>query len=149
MNTKYQSRKPLSIMLIAGFYIFGAITLLISMFVSAADAGKRIAEMHGVSPIVGKDILPVVAILALIISYGLFSLSRWGYFLTLVYVLYTGIVGLVQGGLGFATTGEASLQVYFGSILWSVLVGICLIAARRHFFRAKASGLSQTADQMP
>jgi len=149
MNTKNQSGKPLSIMLIAGFYIFGAIALLISTFVNATEASKLIAEVHGISPIVGKDILPVVAVLALIISYGLFSLSKWGYFLTLVYVLYTGIVGLVRGGLGFATTGEAALQAYFGSILWSVLVVICLIAARRHFFRAKASGLSQTADQMP
>lgn len=149
MNTKNQSGKPLSIMLLTSFYIFGAITLLISMFVNVSEASKLIAEVHGISPIVGKEILPVVAVLALVISYGLFSLSRWGYFLTLVYVLYTGIIGLIQGGLGFATSGEESLQVYFGSILWSVLVGICLIAARRHFFRAKASGLSQTADQMP
>jgi hypothetical protein len=146
MNTKNQSGKPLSIMLIAGFYIFGAIILLISMFVNATEASKLIAEVHGISPIVGKDILPAIAALALIISYGLFSLSKWGYALTLAYVLYTGVIGLIQGGLSFTVTGDVSLQVYFGSILWSVLVVICLIATRRHFFRAKVSGLAQTAD---
>jgi hypothetical protein len=146
MNTKNQSGKPLSIMLIAGFYIFGAIILLISMFVNATEASKLIAEVHGISPIVGKDILPAIAALALIISYGLYSLSKWGYALTLAYVLYTGVIGLIQGGLSFAVTGDVSLQVYFGSIFWSVLVVLCLIAARRHFFRTKVSGLAQTAD---
>ena len=147
MNTKIRLGKPLSILFIAGFYIFGAIVLLISMLTNSTEIGKRIAEVHGISPIVGNDILPVVAVLALIISYGLFSLSKWGYALTLAYVLYTGVIGLIRGGLGFAVTGETSLQVYFGSILWSALVVICLIAARRHFFRAKVSGLAQTAAQ--
>jgi hypothetical protein len=147
MNTKNQSGKPLSIMIIAGFYIFGAVVLLISMFTHSTEIGKRIAEVHGISPIVGKDILPAIAALALIISYGLFSLSKWGYALTLAYVLYTGVIGLIRGGLGFTVTGDVSLQVYFGSILWSMLVVICLIATRRHFFRANISGLAQIANK--
>jgi hypothetical protein len=149
MNTKIRPGKPLSIMLIAGFYIFGAVVLLISMFINSPEISERIAEVHGISLIIGNGILPAIAVLALIISYGLFSLSKWGYALTLTYVLYTGVIGLIRGGLGFAVTGEASLQVYFGSILWSALVVICLIATRRQFFRPKASGLSQTAHQVP
>jgi hypothetical protein len=142
MNTKFQPGRPLSIMLIAGFYIFGAIVLLISQFVNSTEASKLIAEVHGVSPLVDKGIFPVIAALALIISYSLFSLSKWGYVLTLAYVLYTGIIGLIQGGLEFAVTGDTSHQVFFGSILWSVLVVTCLIAARHHFFRTRLSGLS-------
>jgi hypothetical protein len=147
MTTKFQPRTPLSIMLIAGFYIFGAIVLLISVFADKTEVGNLLAEVHGVSPIVGKGIVPVIAALALIISYGLFSLSKWGYVLSLVYVLYIGVIGLNRGGLEFAVMGEASLQIFFGSILWSVLVVICLIAARCHFFHTKLSGLSQIAGQ--
>lgn len=129
MQTKFQFRTPISIMLITGFFMFGAIVLLISMF-SDINAGELIAEVHRVSPIVGKSILPVIAALALIMSYGLFSLSRWGFVMTLGYVLYTGVMGIARGGLRFAGTGEASLQVFFGSVLWSGLVVICRIADR-------------------
>jgi hypothetical protein len=123
-------------MFIAGFYIFGAIVVLISIF-GETNAVELIAKVHGISPIVGKGILAVIAGLALIIAYGLISLSTWGYYLTLAYVLYTCASGLLRGGLGFVTSGEASLQVFFGSIFWSGLVMICLIASRHHFFHSR------------
>jgi hypothetical protein len=139
MKTKFQFRRPVSIMLIAGFYVFGAIVLLISIF-AHTNAVELIAYVHGISPIVGKGILPAIAALALIISYGLISLSKGGFYLTLAYVLYMGAIGLLRGGLGFAFTGETSLQIFFGSILWSGLVMICLIASRHHFLHGRPAG---------
>jgi hypothetical protein len=125
---------PLGVQLISAFYVFGAMVLLLSLFTNPDAVGSSIAERHGLSPSIGAWILPLIAGLALIIAYGLWSLSRWGFYLTLAYLVYFGVVSIVLGGLNFALTATESVQVYFGNFLWSALVVTYLIWMRKRFF---------------
>ena len=127
MHTANSKRKPLGIILISGFYAFGAIVLLITSFINPIQVGSTIAERHGLPPTTGSWFLLVVAGLALIMAWGLYSLSRWGYVLTIVYLIYFGSVGLILSGGQFAT-------IDFGSFIWSLLVIIYLIVKRKQFF---------------
>lgn len=125
---------PLGVQLISAFYLFRAVVLLLCLFTNPLAVGSAIAERHGLPPSTGAWILPVIAGLALVIAYGLWSLSRWGFFLTLGYMFYFGMVSIVLGALDFAATGVEAVQVYFGNFLWSALVATYLIVARKSFF---------------
>ena len=133
----HRERKPLGVLLIAGFYAFGAIVLLFGLFINPTERSQVIAERHGLLPSSGIAILPVVAALGLVMAYGLYSLSRWGFFLTIVYLIYFGGVSIALGGLNFVLTGQDALQAYFGNLLWSVLTIAYLIIVRRHFLTRK------------
>ncbi len=139
MNTEsHKERKPIGVLLIAGFYAFGAIVLLFSLFSNPIGVSQIIAERHGLLPFFGVAITPIVAGLGLVIAYGLYSLSRWGYFVTIAYLIYFGGVSIALGGLNFALSGQEALQAYFGNLLWSVLVIIYLVIVRRRFLSPKA-----------
>jgi hypothetical protein len=69
-------RTPLDVLLIAGFYLFGAVVLLISMFTNLAGVSRTIAEAHGLPPAFDTMILPAVTVLAVLMAYGLVTVSR-------------------------------------------------------------------------
>ena len=119
------SNVPLGVMLIAAFYTFGAIVLLVSSFTNPVGVSREIALAHGLPPTMGVEILLAVAALALAIAYGLFSLSRWGFFLTIAYLLYFGAANLL--------VTDSVWTVHEGNALWAVLVVIYLLVVRRHF----------------
>ncbi len=125
---------PLGILLIAGFYVFGAFVLLASILFNPAGASQAIAKAHGLSPVMGVEILVAVAALALVLAYGLVRLARWGFFLAIAYLLYFAGASLVMGGLSFLWTGQPEVQIYFGNFLWSALVLIYLFRTRGRFF---------------
>lgn len=125
---------PMGILLIAGFYVFGAFVLLASILFNPVGASQAIAKAHGLSPVMGVEILVAVAALALVLAYGLVRLARWGFFLAIAYLLYLAGVSVVMGGLSFLWTGQAEMQIYFGNLLWSALVVIYLLRLRRRFF---------------
>lgn len=127
-------RIPIGVLLIAAFYIFGAFVLVASIFANPIGASQVIAKAHGLSPIMGVEILVAVVALALVLAYSLVSLSRWGFFLAIAYSLYLAGISLVMGGLNFLWTGQAEMQIYFGNFLWSVLVVIYLLLVRHRFF---------------
>jgi hypothetical protein len=140
MDMNERRRIPLGVVLIAGFYVFGAMVLIASMFTNPAETSRFMAERHGLPPTIGVAVLPIVAALALVIAYGLYSLSRWGFYLTLAYLLYFGGVSLTKSDLTSAFAGDATMQVYFGNLLWSTLVVIYLFIKRRHFLRTPREG---------
>ncbi len=140
----HNERKPFGVLLIAGFYAFGAIVLLFSLFINPTEVSRVIAERHGLLPGFGVAILPIVAALGLVIAYGLYSLSRWGFSVTIVYLIYFGGASIALGGLNFALTGQEALQAYFGNLIWSVLVIAYLVVVRRHFLSLKDDGLPST-----
>ncbi len=127
---------PIGILLIAGFYVFGAFVLLASIFINPVGVSQAIANAHGLSTVMGVEILVAVAGLALVLAYGLVRLARWGFFLAIAYLLYLAGASLVMGGLSFLWTGQAQMQIYFGNLLWSALVVIYLLRVRRRFFSA-------------
>ncbi len=136
--TPLSERKPLGVVLIAGFYAFGVVVLLVGLFINPIGVSQVIAERHGLLPSFGIAIIPIVAGLGLIIAYGLYSLSRWGYFVTIAYLIYFGGISIALGGLNFVLTGQEALRAYFGNLIWSMLVITYLVVVRRRFLSPKA-----------
>ena len=138
--TPYSEPKPLGVVLIAGFYAFGAIVLLFSLFTNPTEVSRIIAERHGLLPSFGIAIIPIVAAVGLISAYELYSLSRRGFFVTIAYLIYFGGISIALGGLNFALSGQEALQAYFGNLLWSVLVITYLVIVRRRFLSPRNPG---------
>ncbi len=124
---------PLGVMLISGFYVFGAVALLIAMLTDPAEVSAAIAQRHGLSPEVGVAILPAVALLGLAIAYGLYTLSRWGFVLTIVYLTYFGVVSLANGALSWSASGQPLEAVALGNFTWSAVVIVYLLLNRGRF----------------
>jgi hypothetical protein len=120
------------IVVISLFYIFGALILFLSMVTNYAATAEQITLRHGLPLDLKFIFLPAIAILAIFISYGLYSHSRWGYFLTLIYQIYFGLVSFVL----FLSTTDGNLT-FLGSFIWSLLVVIYLLMKRRIFFHSK------------
>lgn len=124
---KRKATVPLGVLLISSFYAFGAIVLLAFLFINPAEPSSMIAERHGLPASTGTWILLVVAGLGLLIAYGLVSLSRWGYVLTVLYLIYFGSVNW------FLSSTKGNL-LNFGNLFWSFLVILYLILVRNRFF---------------
>ncbi len=118
---------PIGVLLIASFYILGAIVLVVLRFTNPEQVAVVIAERHGLPASTGPWILPLVAGIGLIIAFGLLSLSRWGFFLAIAYLLYFGTVNLYMSNTAWVT-------VNCGNTIWSFLVICYLILARKRFF---------------
>ncbi len=127
MNNNKSTTFPIGVLLIAAFYIFGAIAVLILLGVNPEPAATAIAMRHGLPASTGNWILPVIAGVGLIIAYGLLSLSRWGFYLTIAYLLYFGIVNFYKSNVTW-------VSVYCGDSIWSLLVITYLILVRSRFF---------------
>lgn len=117
---------PFGLLLIALFYVFGAVVLLVFLFVDPAQTSSVIGRVHGLPVSIGNWILPLIAVLGLVIAYGLFTLSRWGYMLTLLYLVYFGVV---SGGL-LRTHND---PIYLGNLVWSIFVIVYLLLVRKRF----------------
>ena len=134
MSKNSLTSTPIGVLLIAGFYIFGAISLLVIRIINPGQAAAFIAERHGLPATTGNWILLVVVGIALLIAYGLVSRSRWGFFFTIAYQLYFAAVNLYLSDAMWAT-------VSCGNAIWSFLVIGYLILVRRQFLTAgKVSG---------
>ena len=118
---------PLGVMLISGFYIFGSVVLLIFWLINPKPAAMVIAIRHGLPASTGFWVLPIVAAIGLLIAFGLLCLSRWCFWLTIVYSLYFLIVNRYM-------SGDRWVSVYWGDAIWSFLVVGYLIGVRKHFF---------------
>lgn len=121
-------RTPLGVLLIAGFYLFGAVVLLVGMFTNPLEVSRTIADAHGLPPAFDAMILPAVAVLAVLIAYGLVTLSRWGFFLTLIYLAVFGLISV------WLMVGNMQ-QPYIGNATWSLLALTYLIAKRDSFLK--------------
>ena len=124
MNATNRRPVPMGVLLIAAFYLFGAAVLLVGIFTNPVDVSNTIASVHGLSPAAEMWIIPVVAGLAILIAYGLFTGSRWGFFLT---VIYTVIFGTISSWLLL----QNFEQPYIGNATWSFLV-LVYLTAKRH-----------------
>lgn len=124
--TKLRGNIPFGLLVITVFYMIGAVLLLILMSANPVQTSNAIAKTHGLPTSTGNWILPLIAGLALLIAYGLFSLSRWGYVLSILYLAYFASVN----GLMLTTHADS---VYLGNLLWSLLVIIYLVLVRKSF----------------
>jgi uncharacterized membrane protein (DUF2068 family) len=118
---------PVGVLLIAGFYIFGAAVLVILFIANASNAASQIATRHGLPAVTGNWILLAAACLGILIGTGLLSLSRWGYVFTIAYLGYFLAVNLYQSKGELAT-------ISFGNVVFAAVVIIYLFLVRRRFF---------------
>ena len=128
MNKTNSVRTQISVgvSLIAGFYLFGAIVLLISLFTYPVVVSRSVADAHGLPPAVDAFILPIVACIALLIAYGLITCAKWGYFLTITYLF-------IFGSVSFWLMSQNMQQPYIGNSTWSVLALLYLVWKRKYF----------------
>ena len=117
---------PLGVLLFSLFYSFGALVMIAASVLNTAETSRVIAERHGL-PDLGVAVPLAVAALGLVIARGLSTLSRWGWWLTVAYLLYFGGVSLALGGLDFLETGNLAQQVFFGNLFWSAVVIVYLL----------------------
>jgi hypothetical protein len=122
MINTHRRRIPMGAALIA------AAVLLVSVFTNPVEVSRTIAEAHGLPSAVGTWILPAVAVLAVLMAYGLLTVSRWGFFLT---VIYEAVFGVISMWLLI----QRFQQPYIGNATWSWLVLVYLIAKRRIFLQ--------------
>jgi len=123
---KNRSNTSMGVRLIALFYLAGAVVLLLSMFFNYADMSRQMAGMHGL-PEDWTLALPAAVLLGLVIAYGLYTLSGWGYVLTVVYLSYLGTTSY------FLSVPEGD-QPFLGNFFWSLLVLLYLLWKWRTFF---------------
>src|SRR5512140_2731067 len=107
--------KPVGVLLIAGFYIFGAATLVIMYITNTSNAASQIATRHGLPAATGNWVLLAVAGLGILIGTGLISLSRLGYVFTLAYLGCFFVVNLFQSKGDLAT-------ISFGNVVFAAVV---------------------------
>jgi uncharacterized membrane protein (DUF2068 family) len=133
--------RPLGIVVFSIFYLFGACVLFISMFMNYAGVAEQITLAHGLPLDLKFIALPAVAILAVVMSYGLYSLSRWGYYLTSIYQICFGAVSLFLS----VSFGK---QPFLGNFIWSLVVVIYLVMKRQIFTHPgiEEKNLSHTAE---
>lgn len=137
MITPAPRAAPLGLRLITLFYMFGAVMLFAGLAISPARTGQTIAAAHGLSTIVGPGFVPIVAGLALVMSYGLYTGTRWGFFLAAGYQLYLVVVSLALGGLSLTAAGAPESALFFGNLVWAALVLAYLVLIRAYFWRSR------------
>lgn len=138
MKRKNLKNIPIGVLFIASFYVFGAFMGVIGVFTNPSAVRKTIAMAHGLLPIVDVEIVLMIAVLTLVLAYGLIRLSRWGFILTVSYSIYICLVNLIRGCLDFTWTAQPEKQISFGNFLFSTLVIIYLLIERKHFFVARS-----------
>jgi hypothetical protein len=118
---------PVGVTLIAVFYLFGAGVLLFSLFTSQHNEVCRyIATVYNLPPDLGIYSLIFTIGIAIFIAVGLFTLARWGWYLTILYLIYFGSINC------FLMIEKAS-QPYYGNFIWSFMVIIYLLVTRKKF----------------
>ena len=125
MNNKIGS----NISFIGGFYIFGAIVLIVTLITGAYKTdtmGLAMALRHGLLFFPELPARIILIIISLIMGVGLFKLNKWVYRLVLVFSLYFIIVNIIMA----LNTGNNGL---YSNIIFSTWVLVTLPRDRRLF----------------
>ncbi len=122
-----ESRKQplLGVVLISGSYCVGVATLIVAMFLNHEQVGALIANVHGVPALAGFPILILTCMVGALVAIGLYRMTSWGYWLTLVYACYLLIVPPLLVGK------DASL---FTNLTWPLTMVIYLVLRRKKYF---------------
>jgi len=137
MSRNILKNVPIGVLFIASFYVFGAFIILAWVFIDPTAISGTIAKAHGFLPVTGIELSLVVAVLALILVYGLVRLSRWGFILTMAYSMYICLVNLISGSQTFTVSVSPENSLYYGNFIFSLLVIVYLLVVRRNFFSAQ------------
>jgi hypothetical protein len=115
----------LGLLFISGFYGLGVVALIVAMFLNREQVGIQIANVHGLPTLAGFPILILTCIVGILVAIGLYSMTRWGYWLTLVYMAYLLLVPT------FLVGRDASV---FANLTWPLTVLVYLVLKRKQYF---------------
>jgi len=123
--------RPLGITLIGGFYVFGALVLIITLFTNATDK-FGIAFRFGL-PNIPEDIMRViVSIVFLVMAFGYLNLKKWAFWLMVTYTVYFLAVSIIL-------SQQYNEQLFYGNAIWSSIVLIYTLRKRKYFYKNKFS----------
>ena len=120
-----QRRRMLGLLVISSFYGLGVIALIVATFFNREQVGIQIANVHGLPALAGFPIMILTCIVGSLVAIGLYSMTRWGYWLTLAYMAYLLVVPTILLGR------DASL---FANLTWPLAVAVYLVLRRRQYF---------------
>ncbi len=119
-----RKRPLLGLVLISGSYCLGVAALIVAMFFNSEEVGVQIANVHGVPALAGFPILILTCIVGALVAIGLYKMTSWGYWLTLIYVCYLLVVPLLVG----------KVPSLIGNITWPLTVAVYLVLRRKQYF---------------
>ncbi|MEA3439321.1 MAG: hypothetical protein U9R58_03475 [Chloroflexota bacterium] len=128
-----RKRPLLGLMLISSFYCLGVAALIVAMFFNHEKVGVQIANVHGVPALAGFPILILTCIVGALVAIGLYTMTAWGYWLTLIYVCYLLIIPPFLLG---------KVPSLIGNLTWPLIVVVYLVLRRKQYF-----GTHQSASQ--
>ncbi|MEA3439461.1 MAG: hypothetical protein U9R58_04185 [Chloroflexota bacterium] len=123
-----RKRPLLGLVLISVTYCLGVVTLIVAMFFNSEEVGVQIANVHGVPALAGFPILILTCIMGALVAIGLYKMTSWGYWLTLIYVCYLLIVPPLLVG---------KVPSLIGNITWPLTVAVYLVLKRKQYFGAQ------------
>jgi hypothetical protein len=128
-------KQPLpGIVLISGSYCLGIASLVLSIFLNSEKVGDQIADIHGIPALAGIPILILTIIISTFVAIGLYRMTPWGYWLTLIYVCYLLIIPTILAG---------RIPSLIGNITWPLTVSIYLVLRRNKYF-----GITRTLNKV-
>ncbi|KLU63742.1 hypothetical protein DEAC_c43450 [Desulfosporosinus acididurans] len=128
-----EQKRPLGLILIGSFYIFGAFVLILTLFTNATEQ-FGIAVRFGL-PNVPENIMKVfVSIISLVMAYGYLELKKWGYWFSIVFNIYFLIVSISLYLQYSQQYGQYGRQPFLGNALWSIAVLIYTLKIK-HFLK--------------
>ncbi|KOA18506.1 hypothetical protein CLHOM_34080 [Clostridium homopropionicum DSM 5847] len=126
-----EEKRPLGITLIGGFYVFGALVLIITLFTNATDK-FGIAFRFGL-PNIPEDIMRiVVSIVFLVMAFGYLRFAKWAFWLMITYTVYFLAVSIIL-------SQQYNEQIFYGNAIWSSIVLVYTLTKRKYFYKDKLS----------
>lgn len=120
-------KRPFGVVIISFFYIFGAVVLIYSSIFYLPNVDQfGIAARFGVPALPEQPVRLIVAVIALLLAFGYFSLKKWGFWSM---VCYSIVFGMISLNLAFAH----HQQPFIGNVFWSAIVLIYTLIKRRSF----------------
>jgi hypothetical protein len=121
----------LGLVVISGSYCLGVAALIAAMFFNPEQVGGQIADVHGVPALAGFPILILACIVGALVAIGLYKMTSWGYWLTLIYVCYLLVVPPILVG---------KVPSLIGNITWPLAVAVYLVLRRKQYSGTRKSG---------
>lgn len=119
--------RPVGVLIITFMYFFGAAVLIYtSVFYHPGADQFGIAARFGVPTLPEQPVRMVLAVIALLLAFGYFSLKKWGFWSMVCYSIVFGMISLRLAFLHHQ-------QPFIGNVFLSAIVLIYTLIKRRSF----------------
>jgi hypothetical protein len=128
-----KSKSPLGVMLLGGFYILGAIVILLALVLGTKQA-VLMNIRFGVPFISDTAVTICIAVVSVIVAYGYMRTLKWGYWSMIV---YSAVFFVISSVLAYSYHS----QPFAGNAAFSLIVLIYTFCKRRYFYLKPAAAI--------